>query len=180
MGATNWAGGLSATEHLTRLGHRRIAVIGGPSHLLCSRARIDGYRNAMEPAGIGVDPELTLAGTCHHDAGFAGAMDLMTRPEPPAAIFAGKDAQAMGVYEAARQRGLRVPTDLSVVGFDDLPQSRWLAPPLTTIWQPLDEMARTATRMLVGLLGGTEPKPSRVELATTLIVRESSAPPSRG
>jgi DNA-binding LacI/PurR family transcriptional regulator len=177
VGATNWAGGLAATEHLVGLGHRRVAVISGPAHLLCSRARVDGYRNAMEAAGLAVDTALVRSGTFHHDAGFAHAMDLLSRPDRPTAIFAGNDAQAMGVYEAARQRGLRVPADLSVVGFDDLPQSRWLAPPLTTVWQPLDEMARAATRMLVGLLGGSEPRPSRVELATSLIVRESTAPP---
>ncbi|MEV5407514.1 LacI family DNA-binding transcriptional regulator [Thermopolyspora sp. NPDC052614] len=177
VGATNWNGGLSATRHLLELGHRRVGMIGGPADMLCSRARIDGYKAALDTAGIPVDPELIRYGDflvhSGHDYGHA----LLDLDDPPTAIFAGSDLQAFGVFEAARQRGLRVPDDLSVVGFDDLPlaQSAW--PPLTTVRQPLQEMAALATRMVLTIGRGGTPEPSRVELATDLMIRESTAPP---
>jgi LacI family transcriptional regulator len=180
VGATNWAGGLAATEHLTRLGHRRIAAIGGPLEYLCTRARIDGYRSALESAGLAYDPGLVRYGDFHHEGGFAHGGALLDLDDPPTAIFAGSDQQAMGVYEAARQRGLRVPQDLSVVGFDDLAVARWLSPPLTTVAQPLAEMGGTAAEMLGSLIEGTTLVSRRVELATELIVRESTAPADTG
>src|SRR3954451_9772185 len=102
IGATHWAGGLSATEHLISLGHRRIAVIGGPRDMLCTQARIDGYRAALERAGIEVDRDLIRYGDFLHEGGFAATRDLLGRSERPTAIFAGSDLQAMGAYEAAR------------------------------------------------------------------------------
>src|SRR5436190_1079222 len=154
VGATNWAGGLAATEHLLGLGHRRIGAIAGPGDYLCSRARTDGYRSALERAGIKFNPALVRNGDFQHEAGFICGGKLLDLPEPPTAIFAGSDQQAFGLYEAARQRGLRVPQDLSVVGFDDLPVSRWVPPPLTTVRQPLDEMGRAAAQMLGDLIEG--------------------------
>lgn len=180
VGATNWAGGLSATEHLLELGHRRIGVIGGPSRLLCSKARIDGYRTALEQAGIAFDPELVRYGDFHHEGGYRRALELLALPEPPSAVFAGSDEQALGTIEAARVRGLAVPADLSVVGFDDLPVARWCSPPLTTVHQPLAEMGRLAGRILADLVAGNEQSSHRIELATRLTVRASTAPPSSG
>jgi LacI family transcriptional regulator len=177
IGATNWAGGLSATEHLLGLGHRRIATIGGRKEMLCSQARIDGYRAALERAGIEVDRELIRFGDFQHEGGFRCAEELLALPEPPTAIFAGSDQQAMGVYEAARQAGLRIPQDLSVVGFDDLPMCEWLSPPLTTVRQPLEEMGRVAARTLFLLLEEQNLVSPRMELATELKVRHSTAPP---
>jgi LacI family transcriptional regulator len=177
VGATNWAGGLSATEHLLGLGHRRIGAISGPGDFLCSRARTDGYRSALERAGIPFDPALVRNGDFRHEGGFRHASDLLSLPGPPTAIFAGSDQQAFGLYEAARQRGLLIPRDLSVVGFDDLPVARWVSPPLTTVRQPLAEMGRTAAQMLGGLIDGVPLRSTRVELATELIVRESTAAP---
>ena len=179
VGATNWAGGLSATEHLVELGHRRIAVIGGPEEYLCSRARIDGYRAALERAGIGWDPELVRHGTFRHQGGYDQARALLELPDPPTAIFAGSDEQAFGVMEAARQSGLSVPADLSVVGFDDLPMARWSSPPLTTVRQPLADMGRMAGRMLHDLINGGQLGSQRMELATHLVPRASTAPPPR-
>jgi LacI family transcriptional regulator len=175
VGATNWGGGLAATRHLTELGHRRIAVIGGPAPLLCSRARIDGYRAALESAGLPYDPALVRDGTFHHAGGYEAASVLLALPEPPTAVFAGSDEQAFGVVEAARVAGLSVPRDLSVVGFDDLPISRWAAPPLTTVRQPLADMGRVAAQMLQVLLNGSELDTFHVELATSLVVRASTA-----
>jgi LacI family transcriptional regulator len=177
VGATNWAGGLAATDHLLGLGHRRIAAIAGPGDYLCSRARIDGYRSALERAGIRFDTALIRHGDFTHEGGFVQGGDLLDIPDRPTAIFAGSDQQAFGVYEAARQRGLRVPQDLSVVGFDDLPVSRWVSPPLTSIRQPLAEMGRVAAQMLGDLIEGLPLRSSRVELSTELIVRESTAAP---
>jgi LacI family transcriptional regulator len=177
VGATNWAGGLAATDHLIGCGHTRIAAIGGPESYLCSRARIDGYRSALERASLKYDPALVRHGDFHYEDGFLRADSLLDLADPPTAIFAGNDQQALGVYEAARQRGLRVPQDLSVVGFDDLPMSRWSSPPLTTVRQPLAEMGRTAAKMLGTLVEGLTLPSRRMELATELIVRGSTAPP---
>jgi LacI family transcriptional regulator len=176
VGATNWAGGLAATEHLLDLGHRRIGAIAGPGDYLCSRARIDGYRSALERNGIEFDAGLVRNGDFRHEGGFARGGDLLDLPDRPTAIFAGSDQQAFGMYEAARQRGLRVPQDLSVVGFDDLPVARWVSPPLTTVRQPLAEMGRAAAQMLGDLIENIPLRSNRVELSTELIVRESTAP----
>ncbi len=176
VGATNWAGGLSATEHLVGLGHRRIGLIAGPRRLLCSRARMDGYRAGLESAGIGVDDALVRPGDFYHESGFKGATALLDLPEPPTAIFASSDQMAFGVFEAVRQRGLRVPDDISVVGFDDLPEARWASPPLTTVRQPLAEMGVVAARTVLALAQGQDLDSRRVELATELVTRVSTAP----
>ena len=179
VGATNWQGGLAATRHLTALGHRRIGVVAGPSRLMCSRARTDGYRAALETSGLPIDPALVREGEFGHEDGYTAGLELLRLPDPPTAIFAGNDLQALGVYEAARELGLRIPEDLSVVGFDDLPLTRWIGPPLTTVRQPLIEMAETAARLVLDLGRGRQPATTRVDLATSLVVRSSTAPPGR-
>lgn len=179
VGTTNWAGGLAATDHLTSLGHQRIGAIAGPPEYLCSRARLDGYRSALDRARVPYRPELIRHGDFQHEGGFVRGSELLGLAEPPTAIFAGSDQQALGVYEAARQHGLRVPQDLSIVGFDDLPVARWISPPLTTVRQPLTEMGQTAAAMLGDLIEGKPLPTRRVELSTELIVRESTAAPGR-
>ncbi|HLU71988.1 MAG TPA: LacI family DNA-binding transcriptional regulator [Nonomuraea sp.] len=176
VGATNWNGGLAATRHLLELGHRRIGMISGPNDMLCSQARIDGYRAALETAGVPAAPELIRRGTFMVDSGHDHGHALLSLDEPPTAIFAGSDMQAFGVLEAARQRGLRVPEDLSVVGFDDIPLAKSAWPPLTTVRQPLQEMAALATRTVLAMRRGESPEARRVELATELVVRESTTP----
>ena len=178
VGSANWAGGLAATRHLLGLGHRRIAVISGPIDVLCSRARIDGYRTALDQAGIAVDPSLVRYGDFFVGGGYTHGMDLLDRPDRPTAIFAGSDFQALGVMRAARELGLRIPEDLSIVGYDDLPVTEWIGPPLTTIHQPLQEMAATATRMVLALARGEVPANPRIELGTELVIRDSTAPPA--
>jgi LacI family transcriptional regulator len=177
VGATNWNGGLTATRHLLSLGHRRIGVIGGPQDILCSRARLDGYRAAMDEAGVPVDPRLITHGHFHVDEGIQKGRALLRLPDRPTAIFSGNDLQALGVYQAAREMRLHIPEDLSVVGFDDLPVAQWVGPPLTTVRQPLIEMAEAAAELVLALARGEEPAQTRVELTTELIVRESTAPP---
>jgi LacI family transcriptional regulator len=180
IGATNWAGGVSATEHLTRLGHRRIGFIAGRPGLWCSRARLDGYRAGLEAVGVALDPALVVEGDFDYASGFEGARRLLALSDRPTAVFAASDEMAMGVYEAVRQRGLRVPEDLSVVGFDDLPQACWTSPPLTTVRQPLSEMGMLAVRTVLRLLNGEHLESAKVELATEVVVRDSTAPPAGG
>lgn len=175
VGAANWAGGMAATEHLLGLGHRRIGFVAGPVRLLCSRARLDGYRAALEAAGVAVDDALIVPGDFYHQAGFDGCNTLLDLAEPPTALFAASDQMALGAIEALRRRGLRVPEDMSVVGFDDLPEVRWSAPPLTTVRQPLADMGKLATRTVLRLALGEDPVSPRVELATELVVRASTA-----
>ena len=179
VGSTNWLGGLSGTRHLIELGHRRIAMITGPSWALCSRARLDGYRAALDAAGVPIDRALIRDGEFEIAAGLAHATALLQLPDPPTAIFALNDGMAIGVYHAAHQAGLRIPQDLSVVGYDDYLLDQWLVPPLTTIRQPLSDMGTAAARMVLELAAGVEPRTRRQELATELIVRSSTAPPSR-
>lgn len=177
VSAANWSGGLTATRHLIELGHTRIAVITGPEDMMCSLARLDGYRAAMNAAGLPVRSEWIRYGDFHLEGGARAAAQLLELEERPTAIFAGSDLQALGVYDVARNRGLRIPDDLSVVGFDDVPLAEWVSPTLTTIDQPLGEMAGEATRIALRLAEGPiEPTP-RIELATRLVVRESTAPP---
>jgi LacI family transcriptional regulator len=178
IGATNWSGGLAATRHLLGLGHRRIGVISGPERILCSRARLDGYRAAMDEAGVRVDPELVRDGSFHVAEGITEGRALLQLPDPPTAIFAGNDLQALGVYQAAREARLHIPEELSVVGFDDLPVATWVGPPLTTVRQPLAQMAIAGARLALRLARGERPTQTRVELATELVIRESTAPPS--
>jgi DNA-binding LacI/PurR family transcriptional regulator len=176
VGSNNWNGGLLATRHLIGLGHRRIAAISGPEDVLCSRARIAGFRSAHDEAGIPIDPDLVRYGHFAGGTGFAHATDLLTRPDRPTAIFAGSDMQAMGVIQAARRLGLDVPADLSVVGYDNLPIAAWTGPALTTVDQHVRDMAGAATRMLLDLARGVELPTTRIDLVTELVVRETTAP----
>lgn len=166
-----------ATRHLIDLGHRRIAAITGPEDLMCSLARIDGYRSALNTAGLEFEPGLVRYGNFHVDGGRDHALDLLSRPGRPTAIFAGSDLQALGVLDAARQLGIAVPDQLSVVGYDDLQVARWSSPALTTVHQPLIEMAEEATRMVLMLRDGEQPKNTRLDLSTSLVVRQSTAAP---
>ena len=177
VGTTNWQGCLTATRHLIELGHRRIAIIGGPAHLWSSRARLAGYRAALEAAGLTAPGELIRRDHFCTEGGRRQARALLALPQPPTAIVAGNDPQAFGVLQALGERGLRAPGDLSVVGFDDVPVASWATPALTTIRQPLAAMAATAFRMLHARPGAGEPH--HIELATTLVIRESTGPPPR-
>jgi LacI family xylobiose transport system transcriptional regulator len=174
VGSANWNGGLVATRHLVQLGHRRIGIITGPEDMLCSLARLDGYRSALSVAGLPADPELVRYGDFHVEGGRERAAELLDLDDPPTAIFAGSDLQALGVLEAARLRDLRVPLDLSVVGYDDVPLAQWSSPALTTVHQPLRQMAEGAAQMLMRLRSD-EPVATRLELATSLVVRETTA-----
>ena len=166
-----------ATRHLIELGHRRIAAITGPEDMMSALARLDGYRSAMKAANLCVHPDWVRYGDFHEGSGELQAARLLELDEAPTAIFAGSDLQALGVIRAARSRGLDVPRDLSVVGYDDIPLARLTSPPLTTIHQPLRRMAEEATRLVLRMRAGAPVETTRLDLATHLVVRETTAPP---
>ena len=172
--ADNWTGGVIATRHLLALGHTRIGIITGPEEMMCSKARLDGYTSALAEHGIEADPELITEGDFTTPGGYEGAMALLEDEQSrPTAIFAGNDLQAMGVYEAARQLKIRIPEDLSVIGFDDIQTAAYMGPALTTVRQPLQDMAATAARMVIDTNEGRKIQ-KRVVLSTSLVVRDST------
>ena len=180
IGATNWDGGRLAAEHLLDLGHRSFGVIGGRRGQLAGSARIDGFRTALRDAGVALEPE-----RIHHcdwnreRAGAATAAMLAGPGERPTAIFACSDIMALGVYDAAHEVGVAVPAELSVVGFDDVQESAWASPPLTTVQQPIVEMGAAAFRLLQRSRRLEYPVPgvpaARMELETRLIRRSTTA-----
>jgi len=177
VGATNWQGAYNATEYLIKLGHRRIGFITGSMDLGAAIDRLEGYKSALQVHHIPEDPKLIYEGTFFQPEGFAGGSALLDLKDPPTAIFASNDVMAMGVMDAIRERGLRIPEDVSILGFDDIPQAAMVRPALTTVRQPLDEMGRLATQMLIDQLKNPEKEIGRVELPTELIVRDSTYPP---
>ncbi|MDG4830758.1 LacI family DNA-binding transcriptional regulator [Solwaraspora sp. WMMD1047] len=177
VGSNNWSGALAATRHLLDLGHRRIGVLTGPVKDLSARARLDGFRAALDYAGVPFDRKLERCGFFTFEDGQDLGGDLLALSEPPTAVVCGNDLQALGLYAAAHQAGLRIPHDLSVVGFDDIDQAAWLAPPLTTVRQPFAEMGATAARLALTLADGRPLPQERYELGTALVVRGSTAPP---
>jgi LacI family transcriptional regulator, xylobiose transport system transcriptional regulator len=179
VGATNYTGSLVATRHLLGLGHRRIAMLAGNQRWPFCRARLDGFRAAMDGAGAPVDPALVRVGALYVPDAVADATALLRLPDPPTAVLTTNDLQALGVYEAARRAGVAIPGELSVVGFDDLPFSRWTGPAMTTVRQPLEAMGSAAAELVIGLAAGRSPERQRIELSTELVVRESTAPPAR-
>ncbi|QUW78841.1 LacI family DNA-binding transcriptional regulator [Streptomyces mirabilis] len=176
VGAANWQGGLLATEHLLSLGHERIAVIGGYRRKMCGSARVAGYRSALASAGLRYRPAYIRYGNFDETGAHHRMLELLDLPEPPTAVFVCSDKMALGAYQALTERKLNVPDDISVVGFDDLPESRWATPALTTVRQPLSEMAATALRLLVRMMAGEQPEGTRTELSTRLVERASTGP----
>jgi LacI family transcriptional regulator len=177
VSAANAAGATQAMQHLLGLGHRRIAALTGPRDGKATVDRRRGYYAALAEAGIAPDRELELEGDFRIPSGEELTGRLLDLPEPPTAIFAFNDNMAIGALQAARARGLRVPEDLSIVGFDDLEEAEIVTPPLTTVRQPLAEMGRIAVSILLRLLEGQRLEALHVELATRLVVRGSTAAP---
>ncbi|MGY1553005.1 LacI family DNA-binding transcriptional regulator [Microbacterium sp. A588] len=177
----NIGGARAATELLIGLGHRRIAHLGGRPGLESSRLRREGYLQALEAASIPVHPALDRVGGYRADLTDAPAHELLGLPadQRPTAIFAANDLSALHVMEVAHELGLRVPHDLSIIGFDDIPESSTSSPPLTTVTQPLQLMGAEALRILVSLLTGVTVEQQHRRLPASLTVRESvAAPPS--
>jgi len=160
-------------EYLIGLGHRRIGFIGGRPELQSAVQRLQGYKDGLSEAGISLDPELIRAGDYSEEGGFACAQRLLSLSDPPTAIFAANDQSAIGVIRAAREAGLDVPSDLSVVGFDNIPEAAYINSGLTTVDQFIDKMGYVATEMLIDLVQGKSLESSLYEMPTQLIVRDS-------
>lgn len=176
--ATNWAGARAATEHLIGLGHTHIGIVTGPAHWRISQERLAGYHAALLAASLPLSNRLVQEAD---DAGIAAGRDAADRllglSRPPTAMVALSDAMAVGALAAARSRGMAVPHDLSIVGFDDLETASITTPALTTVQQPLGGLGRVGADVLWRLLEGQELDATRIELSTRLIVRDSTAPP---
>ncbi|ONI67833.1 LacI family transcriptional regulator [Kribbella sp. ALI-6-A] len=176
VSAAHFSGARQVGAHLTELGHRRIGVIAGPREWLASDARLSGHAAALADAGSLPDPSLIRYVEPTIDEGYRAAGELLDLPHRPTALVAFNDKAAVGALQAAAQRGLRVPHDLSIAGFDDIDLSRATSPMLTTVRQPLQEMGRMAVSLLIRLLDHHEVEALHVELATELVVRESTGP----
>jgi len=173
----NFTGAVQAVEHLLGLGHRRIGFIGGRSDLESSRLREAGYRKALADAGIEVDPGLMREGDYRKDSTHEPARELLTLPERPTAIFAANDLSAIGTLEIAQELGLEVPAELSIIGFDDIPESALTNPPLSTVHQPIQQMGAAAIALLITLMDGAPVERTHIQLVTSLVERGSTAPP---
>ncbi len=171
----NVGGARAATQHLIDLGHRRIAHVRGREDLVSASQREQGYREALEAAGLPFDRALVRVGGYRALETTDAARELLTLPEPPTAVFAANDLSAIRVLEIAAELGVRVPEDLSVAGFDNVPEAANAVPPLTTVAQPMREMGAEAVRILLGLLAG-EAGEEHLRLPATLVVRASTAP----
>jgi DNA-binding LacI/PurR family transcriptional regulator len=174
------AGGRIATQHLIDLGHHKIGYVSdlldNPFNFVSSRDRYEGYRQALDEAGVPFTPEYHRQGEHGRKEARENALRLLSLPDPPTAIFAASDTQAIGVLEAAQEMGSRVPEDLSIVGYDDIEVAEYLH--LTTMRQPLFVSGVQGVELLLETIAAPLPSPRRVELPFELIVRETTAPPS--
>ncbi|HEX6422684.1 MAG TPA: LacI family DNA-binding transcriptional regulator [Acidimicrobiales bacterium] len=177
--ADNLAGAIAATEHLVGLGHRRVGFLAGRPDLESARQREQGYRTALADAGIAVDPRLIRMGGYEPETSSEAARQLLTLDDRPTAIFAANDLSAIETVQVAHSLGLAIPGDLSVIGFDNIPESALIETPLTTIDQSIQEMGRQAVELLIDLIDGNTDRPRQVTLPTRLIVRQSCGPAPR-
>ncbi|MBC7231972.1 MAG: LacI family DNA-binding transcriptional regulator [Chloroflexi bacterium] len=177
----NYRGGYLATEYLISLGHHRIGCITGPSDTTPGADRVRGYKDALTFAGLPIDKNLIVRGDFRYAGGASGAQKLLDLKEPPTAIFACNDAMAMAAMAVIRERGLAIPDDISIVGFDDIPQASFTSPPLTTVAQPIQDIGRIATDLLIERMSGSTSRPyQRIILDVKLVIRGSCAPRRTG
>ena len=173
----NLQGGRLAVDHLLELGHRRIGMVTGRPDLSSAELREQGYREAHAAAGIAVDESLLRLGAYDPEQARDASRALLQLPEPPTAIFASNDISALATLEVAAELGIDVPGQLSVVGFDNIPESALAQPSLTTVQQPMRQLGHDAIAMLVALISGEELDNTHLTLATTLVVRGSTSAP---
>jgi LacI family transcriptional regulator len=169
----NDLGGYIATQHLLELGHEQIGCITGPSLLTPSAKRIEGYRRALEDTGIPVDEQFIVQGDFRAESGYAAARTLLELKRKPTAIFACNDMMAVGALCAIHESGLRVPDDISIIGFDDITLASFTVPPLTTVAQPSYEMGLLAAELMIQRLQNPSQPPRHEVLQATLVVRSS-------
>ncbi|GAB4517911.1 MAG: LacI family DNA-binding transcriptional regulator [Anaerolineae bacterium] len=177
----NSQGGYIAIQHLVELGHRRIGIIAAPTYPEPIKRRLRGVQEALTNYGIPHDPELLImADTQLFDMGYEAARHLLQLDPPPTAIFALTDVTAIGVMHAAAEMNFRIPEDLSVIGFDDIPMASYTIPQLTTVAQPFVEMGNTAVDLLLNHIVEPDQPPQKAVLETALVIRETTARPSTG
>lgn len=169
--ATNYQGALDAMNYLIGLGHKRIGFISGRAELESSNRRLMGYRDALQKAGLPVDESLMASGDYTTETGISGARQLLALENPPSAIFASNDQMAIGVFQVAQELGIRIPDDLSVMGFDNITESKYMG--LTTIDQFISDMGYTATQMLIKLINGVPLEDQTYRMQTQLVIRNS-------
>jgi LacI family transcriptional regulator len=173
-------GGRLATLHLLGLGHRRIAIIHGPLDRSTGVERLEGYRTALRAAGMRPDPALIREGNFKQDSGYGVARALLDLAAPPTALFCTNNLMTVGALRALRERSVRIPEDLSLVGYDDMEWWTLTHPPLTTVGQPVYDLGREAMRLLLAQMGSEKRRrPQRIVLKPELILRESCGPPPR-
>ena len=177
--ADNLQGARAGVEHLLQLGHVRVGMVTGRPDLVSAQLREQGYRQALSAAGISVDESLLRLGAFESSTARDAARELLCLPEPPTAIFACNDLSALATLEVAAELGVDVPGELSVLGFDNIPESAMASPALTTVQQPIRQMGHDAMVLLIGVINGEERCDTHVTLDTTLVVRRSTAPPRR-
>jgi LacI family transcriptional regulator len=177
INATNRQGAYDATAYLIGLGHRRIGFVTGLPGLNSASERLEGYKAALKNHGIRLNQELIAAGNFLHHGGYLAAQKLLSLAAPPTAVFAGNDLSAFGVMEAVRERGLLIPDDISIIGFDDIPQASITYPKLSTVRQPLEQMGSVAVQMLLEHLENPARGMGQVTLATQLVIRDSCQSP---
>jgi LacI family transcriptional regulator len=175
----NQQGAHDATQYLIELGHRRIAFVTGFIEVASAQDRLTGYQKALRDHGLPVDPELICKGDFLEQSGYEAGLKFLQLAKPPTAVFASSDMCAFGVMKAVLEAGWRVPEDISVMGFDDIPEASYMRPMLTTIRQPLRNMGQAATRILIERIEDPTLPTKRVEFPTELIVRESCQSPDR-
>lgn len=176
VAADNLQGARIGVDHLIELGHRRIGMVTGRPDLVSAQLREQGYRDAIHAAGLRVDEDLLALGAFDPEQAREAARALLTLPDPPTAIFAANDISALATLDVAAELGIDVPGQVSVVGFDNIPESALAHPPLTTVHQPMRQLGRDATAMLVALIAGEEIDDTHLTLDTTLVPRRSTAP----
>ncbi len=169
----NKTGGYQATKYLIDLGHTRIGCIAGPSLLTPSAARVGGYRKALSEHDIPYDDGIVVLGNFRAQSGFEATIELLEKSNPPTALFACNDMMAVGAFHAADEVGLKVPDNISIVGFDDITLASFIIPPLTTIAQPSYEMGLLAAEMVIARIQNPNSSPRNVVLSTKLIIRKS-------
>ncbi|SFD37264.1 DNA-binding transcriptional regulator CytR [Pragia fontium] len=173
----NLTAAFNAVNYLQQIGHRRIACISGPAHLHLSHYRLQGYIQAIQRSGIALEKRYMLSGSLTFETGSTALTQLMSLPQPPSAIFCHSDIMAIGVIHQAKKIGIKIPEELSIVGFDDIALAQYADPPLTTVAQPRYNIGHQAVLMLLELLQGCPVKSNSVLLDSELIVRESTAKP---